>query len=198
MPPGSEDDDLTLWLRRMSAGEASAADRVAAIVYQELRRLASIAIGYDHQALSLEPTLLVNEAFLRLIKSKPVDWQDRKHFYALASRMMRRVLIDYFRARSACKRPPGELRLSLEHAVIFSVERQDEALIVDEALNRLHDVDSRAAQVVEMRYFGGFTVEQIAETLGVVEKTVKRDWEMARWWLRRYFEIEDRAAAAPV
>ncbi len=177
---------LTLWLRRMSHGDPAAIEVVADTVYAELKRLAYGLIAHENQRHSLQPTLLVNEAFLRLIRGEPIEWQDRKHFFTLAARMMRRIVIDYFRAKDAEKRPPRELQLPIEHAVLFSDERRDEALIVDQALTRLADFDARAAQVVELRYFAGLTLEQIGELLKVHERTVKRDWQVAQAWLRRY------------
>ena len=196
MLPDASADNLTLWLRRMSAGEAEAADHVASVVYQELRRLASSALNGQNSGHSLQPTLLVNEAFLKLLKGQPIDWQDRGHFFALASRMMRRIVVDYFRSRRAEKRPPRDLAMSLLDQVVFSDDRREEVMLVDEALHKLSEVDSRAAKVVEMRYFGGFTVAQTAEILGVADRTVKRDWEMAQWWLKSYIGGLDTAAGA--
>jgi RNA polymerase sigma factor (TIGR02999 family) len=190
----SPDDDLTLWLKRMSAGESEAAEHVASAVYQELRRLAAFAIGPESRHHSLQPTLLVNEAFLQLIKGQPVEWQDRSHFFNLASRMMRRIVIDYFRSQDAQKRPPRHLQFSVEDAIVFSDERRDEALIVDEALSKLTEIDARAAKVVELRYFAGFTVNETADVLGIADRTVRRDWEMAHWWLKRYFAAEGSGA----
>jgi RNA polymerase sigma-70 factor (ECF subfamily) len=189
-------DDLTVWLKRMSAGEESAAEHVASVVYRELHRLASGALRRERRYHSLQPTLLVNEAFLRLLNGKPVTWQDRRHFFSLAARMMRRIIIDYFRGQSANKRPPKNLQLSVDDAVVFRDDRRDEALMVDQALNKLSEIDSRSAMVVEFRYFGGLTLEETAEILAVGERTVKRDWEMARWWLKQYFEGAEHGVSA--
>jgi RNA polymerase sigma-70 factor (ECF subfamily) len=192
MPGERADDDLTQWLKRMSAGDGEAAEHVASAVYQELRRLAASVINRENRYHSLQPTLLVNEAFLTLIKGQPIEWQDRKHFFSLACRMMRRIVVDYFRNQNAQRRPPRRLQLSIEDVVVFSDDRRDEALIVDEALDKLFEVDPRAAKVVELRYFAGLTIEQTAELLGVTDRTVKRDWEMAQWWLKRYFESKGK------
>lgn len=181
------DDDLTQSLKRMSAGDTGAAERVASLVYQELHRLAAVALagaGRDH---SLQPTLLVNEAFLRLLGASPVAWQDRNHFRRTAARMMRRIIVDYFRSRSASKRPPKASRIELDDNFMFSDDRCDEALMVHEALDKLAQIDARAANVVELRFFGGLTIDETAEVLGVVDKTVQRDWEMAQWWLKHHF-----------
>jgi RNA polymerase sigma-70 factor (ECF subfamily) len=180
-------DDLTLWLKRMSAGEAEAAEHVATAVYQELHRLAGAFIRRETRHHSLQPTLLVNEAFLRLLKGQPVDWQDRNHFFTLAAKIMRRIVTDHFRGQGAQKRPSRQLQLSLEDVLVFSDDRRDEALMVDEALDELSKVDWRAGKVVELRYFGGLTIDQTADVLNVADKTVKRDWDMAKWWLKRYF-----------
>jgi RNA polymerase sigma-70 factor, ECF subfamily len=188
---------LTLWLRRMSAGDAEAAEIVAGAVYGELKRLARNVMARENRMHSLEPTILVNEAFLRLIRGEPIEWADRKHFFVLASRMMRRIVIDYFRARQADKRPPRTMQLQIEDSMVISEERRDEALMVDQALTRLAKFDERAAQVVEMRYFGGMTLEQVGEILSVHERTVKRDWLVAQAWLRRYLS-ESAAGEAGV
>jgi len=180
-------DDLTLWLRRMGMGEQEATEHVASLVYQELHRLAAAVINRETRDHSLQPTLLVNEAFLRLMKGQPVDWQDRGHFFALMARMMRRIVVDHFRSEGAQKRPSPQLRLSLEDAVVFADDRRDEALMVDEALDDFSKVDARAAEVVELRYFGGLETGQIAEILGISDRTVKRDWQAAKWWLERHF-----------
>jgi RNA polymerase sigma-70 factor (ECF subfamily) len=188
------EDDLTVWLKRMSAGESQAAEHVAAVVYRELHRLASGALRRERRYHSLQPTLLVSEAFLRLLNVKPVARQDRSHFFSLAARMMRRIVIDYFRGQGANKRPPKHLQLSVDDAIVFSDDRRDEALMVDQALNRLSEIDPRSAKVVEFRYFGGLTFEETAEILAVGERTVKRDWEMAQWWLKQYFESTEDGA----
>lgn len=194
MPDGRPEDDLTVWLTRMSAGETQAAEHVAEVVYRELHRLASGALRRERRHNSLQPTLLVNELFLRLLKGRPVAWQDRSHFFCLAARMMRRVIVDYFRGQGAVKRPPTQLRSSIEEVMVFSVDRRDEALIVDQALDHLSEIDSRTARVVELRYFGGLTFEETAVILNVSERTVKRDWEMAQWWLKQYFETTEENA----
>ena len=180
--------DLTVWLKRMSAGESEASEYVGALVYTELRRIAALAICRENRYHSLNPSLLVSEVFVKLMKAQPVDWQDRGHFYSVAARMMRRIVVDYFRHSGAQKRPPRGLQIDAEDAIVFTDERRDEALMVDQALDLLKEVDSRAASVVELRYFGGLTCDETASVLSVNGRTVKRDWEMAQWWLRRYFD----------
>lgn len=185
-PKPHEPEKLTLWLRRMSQGDAEAAEVVANSVYKELKRLARSVMSHEYRTHSLQPTLLVNEAFLRLIRGEPIQWQDRQHFYVLAGRMMRRIVIDHFREKDASKRPPARLQLSLDDVVVISEERSQEALIIDEALDQLAAFDARAAQVVELRYFAGLTIEEIAEVLKKDPRTVKRDWRVARAWLHQY------------
>ena len=147
-----------------------------------------MADQYRHH--SLQPTLLVNEAFIRLIQSPDIDWQDRQHFYTLAARMMRRIIIDYFRGRDAQKRPPRSLEVPLEGAVVFDDSRREESLdVLDEALEQLNKFDPRAASVVELRYFGGMSITEIASLLNVAERTVRRDWLVAQAWLKRYFDL---------
>jgi RNA polymerase sigma factor (TIGR02999 family) len=192
MASGAAAKDLTVWLRRMSAGESDAAEQVASAVYAELRRLASSALRGENRQHSLQPSLLVNEAFLQLLKGQPIDWQDRNHFFSLAARMMRRIIVDYFRGARAQKRPPRDLQLPAEEGLAFSEDRREEVLMVDEALDRLRAIDARAAQVVELRYFAGLSIEETAEVLKINARTVKRDWSMARFWLARYFAESGR------
>jgi RNA polymerase sigma factor (TIGR02999 family) len=196
MSDAGGDDDLTVWLQRMSEGDRQAAEHVASAVYRELHRLAANALSRERRNVSLQPTLLVNEAFLRLLNGQPLVWNDRKHFFSLAARMMRRIIVDYFRGQNAGKRPPRHLQLATDEVVVISDDHRDEALMVDEALNRLSEIDARAAEVVELRYFGGLTFDEVAGVLGVADRTVKRDWEMAQWWLRQYFETGDNTVAA--
>jgi len=181
-----ETKSLTVWLRRMSQGDAEAAELVANSVYRELKHLARSVMAGEPRHNSLQPTLLVNEAFLRLIRGEAIDWQDRRHFYVLAGRMMRRIVIDYFRNKSASKRFPGALQVSLEDAIVISDERREEVLIIDEALNHLAEFDPAAAQVVELRYFAGLTMVEIANVMKKDPRTVKRHWTLAQAWLRQY------------
>jgi RNA polymerase sigma factor (TIGR02999 family) len=184
----SNEDNLTLWLRRMSDGDTQAADIVASTVYRELRRVAHYLVAHENRYHSLQPTILINEAFLRLMHGQPVRWEDRHHFFKVAARMMRRILIDYFRDKGAQKRLPSKLQMSLDDVVVFSEEHREEVLMVDEALRRLSEWDRRAADVVELRYFGGLSTTQIADVLNVADRTVKRDWQLAQAWLKRYFD----------
>ena len=181
-------DDLTILLRRMSSGDAKAAEIVASTVYGELRRVAKAIAGGNNRFHSLQPTVLVNEAFVRLIGGKPIQWADRRHFFSVAARMMRRIMVDYFREKKAQKRPQVKMQMSLDHVMVFNDERRDEVLMVDEALNKLGRLDPRAAEVVELRYFGGLSNDEVAKVLKLTDRTVKRDWQLAQAWLKDYFE----------
>jgi RNA polymerase sigma factor (TIGR02999 family) len=193
----STDGDLTVWLKRMSSGERQASEHVGALVYTELRRMAALAIRHENRYHSLQPSLLVSEVFMKLMKGRPIDWQDRSHFYSVAARMMRQIVVDYFRQSGAQKRPPRGLQIDARDAIVFTDERRDEALMVDEAIDMLKEVDARAASVVELRYFGGLTCDETAGVLNVNGRTVKRDWEMAQWWLRRYFDTGAAGCGIP-
>ena len=184
VPPSA---DLTIWLRRMNEGDSAAANLVAGAIYGELRQMAAGRLSREARDHSLQPTLLVNEMFLRLLRTQRVNWNDRGHFFATAARMMRRIIVDYFRDKGAQKRPPRSKQMQLEDVVIIDDSRQQEALLLDDALSQLATFDERAVLVVEMRYFGGFSAEQTAELLGVHPRTVMRDWRIARAWLKKYF-----------
>ena len=180
------DPRLTLLLRRMSEGDAEAGNEAVAAVYSELRRLARQAIPQKQGSMSLQPTLLVNEAFVRLLRGERIEWQDRRHFYLLCGRMMRRIVVDHFRERNAQKRPPSRSRIAIEQVVAITEERRDETLIVDEALTKLEKFDARAAEVVELRYFLGLSESEIADVLEIGLRTVRRDWVAAQAWLKHY------------
>ncbi len=187
-------EQLTILLRRMAEGDREAADQAAHEVYAALRLLARSVLSGEANQHSLEPTLLVNEAFMRLLTGAKVDWQNRQHFYLLCARMMRRIVVDYFRQRSAQKRPQRESQIPLDNLFVISDDRQDEILVVDEALGRLHEFDPRAAQVAELRYFAGRDEREIAVILDVTERTVRRDWLAAQLFLKRH--LQSRRAAA--
>jgi RNA polymerase sigma factor (TIGR02999 family) len=186
---GDLQDDLTIWLKRMSAGDETAANHVASVVYQEMRRQATLALSRESRNQSLQPTLLVNDAFLRLIKGRPIDWQDRSHFFNLTAKTMRRIVVDHFRQQNASKRPRPALAVPLEEAIVFDESRRDEALMIDESLEYLTEVHPRAAQVLSLWYFGGLRQVEIANLVGISDRQVKRDLREAELCLRRYFGI---------
>jgi RNA polymerase sigma factor (TIGR02999 family) len=155
------------------------------LVYSELRQLAGRYMSRERDGHLLQATALVNEAYLRLIEVRQVQWQNRAHFFAMAARVMRRILVDAARSRGYQKRGGRTPVLSLDEALMVPVEPGDDLVQLDEALSALAQVDPRKAQVVEMRFFGGLTLEEAAEALHVSRDTVKRDWKMAKLWLLR-------------
>jgi RNA polymerase sigma factor (TIGR02999 family) len=192
---------VTQLLAQWRDGDERAFAQLSALMYEELRQLAQRHLRRERSDHTIQKTALVNEAFVRLVGQQSVDWQSRAHFIGLASKLMRRVLVDYARARLADKRGGGAGVLSLDEMAApepdeapdttptalqhLDAHTQEEVSAIDQALQRLEQIDARQAQIVEMRYFGGLTVEQTAEAVGISEATVKREWTLARAWLRR-------------
>jgi len=175
--------EITRYLHEYRQGKREALDQVVPLVYRELHRLAIGFMSREKPGQTLQPTALVNELWIKLSQGTPVDWQDRAHFFAVAATQMRRILISRIREKLTEKRGGGMVRVTLDHADGFRVERYEEILAVHEALEGLSEVDERAARVVEMRFFGDMQEKEIAEVLGVTVPTVKRDWTFARAWL---------------
>jgi RNA polymerase sigma-70 factor (ECF subfamily) len=174
--------NVTRLLKAMRAGDAIAEQNLLPLVYEELHRLARSYMRRERPNHTLQATALIHEAYLKLAGAQ-VDWQNREHFIGVAARVMRRVLVDYARAHGAEARG-GELkRVDLEEGLAVSAERTEELLLVDAALDRLANLEPRQARVVEMRYFGGLSVEEIASLLHISARSVKRDWLLARLWL---------------
>jgi RNA polymerase sigma-70 factor, ECF subfamily len=179
------DGQVTLLLAEMKRGNPEALPKLIPLVYAELRRIAARLLRGERDGHTLQPTALVNEAYLRLAGQTRADWQNRAQFLAIASQAMRRILVDYARQHIAGKRGGGVAPVDLEGiAVAARVVQSEEMLAVDEALERLAQLDARQARVVEMRYFGGMTVEETAEALSMAPRTVKREWATAKAWLR--------------
>ncbi|HEX8096856.1 MAG TPA: sigma-70 family RNA polymerase sigma factor [Pyrinomonadaceae bacterium] len=177
--------EVTQILQEWGGGDPEAPARLMPFVYDELRRLARTFLSKERDARTLQPTALVHEAYLRLVDQTRVNWQNRAQFYGIASSMMRRVLIDHARAHATEKRGGGAVHLSLDDAQIPLEQRAGWLVALDEALERLARMDERKARIVEMRFFGGLSDEEIAEFLGVSVRTVLRDWKTARLWLYR-------------
>ena len=201
-PPGQREPDVppdgvTGMLRAWRAGEPGALDALLPVVYAELHRLAERALRREVPGHTLEPTDLVNEAYLRLVDQSAVSWQNRSQFFGVAARCMRRILVDYARARGAAKRGGPGLRAALGDADAVSEEPAALVTAVHEALERFAVVDPEQARLVELRYFGGLTIEETAEVLGVSPATVKREWTVARAWLRRELSDADHDDAGP-
>jgi RNA polymerase sigma-70 factor, ECF subfamily len=177
--------EVTLLLRAWHAGDEDAYRRVSAILYDELRRQAARFLRRKQAGDPLETTALVHEAFIRLANANRVDWQDRRHFLAVAARSMRRVLVDAARAREAAKRGAGAVFVPVDSTVDAGAPSPVDLIALDRALERLASFDARKVQVVELRFFGGLTVEETAGVMDVAPDTVARDWRMARTWLLR-------------
>jgi RNA polymerase sigma-70 factor, ECF subfamily len=176
--------EVTQLLKAMQAGDSAAAANLLPLVYSELHRLARAAMRRERPDHTLQPTALINEAYLRLA-GQEVEWNNRAHFIGVAAHVMRQVLVDYARAHSAEKRAGGLHRVEMDDDLAISPERIDEVVAVDEALTRLAAQNPRQARVVELRYFGGLSVEQIAQLLEIAPRSVKRDWSLARIALAR-------------
>ena len=177
--------NLTEMLRDWSIGNRQAQEQLFGAVYTELHRQAARYLRHEQTGLSLQTSDLIHEAYFRLINQQHVEWQNRLHFYAIAAQQMRRILVDHARQRQAAKRGGSDIHLPLEEAIGVSAERELDFVALDEALTRLAKIDSQQSQVVELRFFSGLSVEETAKVLGVSERTVKRDWHVAKAWLRR-------------
>ena len=175
--------EVTALLKEWAAGDRAALERLMPIVYGELRRLAASQLRSERRNHTLQPTALVNEAYLRLVGQRSVSWNNRAHFFAIAAQMMRRVLVDHARRRGAAKRSSEKVYLDLESSESGAAERTPELLALDDALTELEKLDPRQAKVVELRFFGGLSVEETAEVAGISTATVKRDWKTARAFL---------------
>lgn len=165
--------------------EVATLDELIPAVYEELRRLARIYLSRESASHTLQPTALVHEAYLRLMKQTNLDWRNHAQFFGIAAQMMRRILVDHAKTRHREKRGGVAVRLSLDEAIGLSDEGASDLIALDEALAGLAKIDSRKCQVIELRYFGGMSVEETAEVLGVSPNTVMRDWNMAKAWLYR-------------
>jgi RNA polymerase sigma factor (TIGR02999 family) len=176
---------VTQLLVAWSGGDQAALEELTPLVYGELRRLAHHYISRERPGHTLQTSALVNEAYVRLVEQKEVDWQCRAHFYGIAARLMRQVLVDYARRRGYAKRGGEARRVLLDEALVVSDERAAEVVALDEALEGLAKLDPRQSQIVELRFFGGLSIEETAEVLGVSPGTVMADWTVAKAWLRR-------------
>jgi RNA polymerase sigma-70 factor (ECF subfamily) len=177
--------EVTDLLAQLRLGNPQAEGRLIPLVYGELRRLAASYVRKERPDHTLQPTALVHEAYLHLRDLREIDWQSRSHFFALAAKLMRRILVDYARAHRARKRGGSRESVSLDDALVFSLPRSEQFIALDEALTRLAEEDRRQSQIVEMRFFGGLDEEEIASLLGISTRTVKRDWRIAKAWLFR-------------
>ena len=171
-------------LVRWRAGDQEALEKLVPLVYKELREIAHYHLQRERPGHTLQSTALVHEAYFRLANQKPFEADNRAHFLAVASRLMRQILVDYARSHAAAKRG-ADLRVELDAALILPQERNAEVIALDEALKRLSQIDEQQGQIVEMRFFGGLSIEEIGEVLGISRSTVKREWNVAKAWLVR-------------
>jgi len=177
--------EVTRLLVAWGDGDQAALDELAPLVYEELRRLAHQYMSHERPGHTLQTSGLINEAYLRLADQKNIKWQGRAHFFGIAARLMRQVLVDYARRRHYAKRGGNAHRVSLDEAMIVSKERAADVMALDDALKSLAEFDPRQSQIVELRFFGGLSIEETAEVLKVSPGTVMRDWTLAKAWLRK-------------
>jgi RNA polymerase sigma-70 factor, ECF subfamily len=183
--------DVTLLLAEVAKGNEQAASKLVPLIYDEMRRLAGRYMRRERADHTLQATALVHETYVKLVEQRS-DWQSRAHFFGVAAQVMRNILIDYARGHLRAKRGGDKREVSLDEALVFSPQKSEDLLAVDEALQRLAKLDPRQSKIVEMRFFGGLTVEETAEALGISPITVKREWSLARAWL--YGELEQRGS----
>lgn len=183
--------DVTRILKRASAGDESAINRLLPMVYDELRALAESYLQCENPGHTLQATALVHEAYLRLVKQEDVEWQNRAHFFALAAQAIRRILVDHARSRGRAKRGGDRERVTLDEDPALTPDRDLDLIELDAALEKLARLHERQARIVELRFFGGLTLREAAEVLGVSPWTVDGDWSMARAWLRRELRPDD-------
>jgi RNA polymerase sigma factor (TIGR02999 family) len=179
MPPS----EVTALLEQWSTGREDALDQLLPAIYDELRRLASSYVRRERQDHTLQATALVHEAFLKLVDQRVVRWQNRAHFFGIAAQVMRRILVDYARAHTAAKRGSGERPVSLDEALVVAATSGVDLLALNQALTRLAELDPRQGRIVELRFFGGLTIEETGEVLGIAPATIGREWTLAKAWL---------------
>jgi RNA polymerase sigma factor (TIGR02999 family) len=195
MPPEATSNSVTALLRAWGGGDTQALERLTPLVYQELHRIARGYMARERPDHTLQTTALVNEAYVRLVDARQVAWQDRVHFFAVCARAMRRILVDHARSRAYLKRGGENSRIQFDEAYWISWSPDTNLLELDEALNRLSLLDPRKGKMVEMRFFGGLSVEETAEALGISPETVMRDWKLARAWLYRELSADQTNGA---
>ncbi len=178
--------DVTILLAQLRAGDRDAANRLIPMIYSELRRMASACLQRERPDHTLQPTALVNEAYLRLVGEQPAEWQNRAHFFALAANTMRKVLVDCARRRRAGKRGGADARkVEMDESLLISANKLESVLAVDEVLAHLSRFDPQQSRIIELRFFAGLSVDEVAEVMGVSPVTISREWRSAKAWLRR-------------
>lgn len=184
--------EVTRLLGALKSGDKSAEAELLELVYPELRRIARHYLRSERTGHTLQPTALVNEAYLQLTRHLDKDWQGRSHFFAIAARVMRRILVDYARAKKAAKRDGARQQVELSDSLVVTTDRLEEIIYVDDALRRLAEFDARRAAVVELRFFGGMTDEEVSTVLDIAPRTVRRDWNIAKAWLHGELRPRER------
>jgi RNA polymerase sigma-70 factor, ECF subfamily len=174
--------DVTSLLKRLAGGHQDAASELIPVIYRELHSLAARHLRHERPDHTLQPTALVNEAYIKLVAQRN-DWHNRAHFFAVASNLMRRILVDYARRNLRAKRGGGNAKLSLDKVLLVAPDRPDRMLALDESLTRLEKLDARQARIIELRYFGGLTVDEVAQILDLSPTSVRREWTSAKAWL---------------
>ena len=182
---------ITQLLLAWSDGDQAALEKLTPLVYAELHRLAKGYMRGERSGHTLQTTALINEAYLRLIDWKNVRWQNRAHFFGVAAQLMRRILVDFARSRHYAKRSGGTRQVSLDEAITIHEDRSVEIIALDDALKSLAEIDPRKSRIVELRFFGGMTVKETAEALKTPQRTVEREWNLARAWLYRELRGKD-------
>ena len=195
MTAEGEPEGVTGLLLAWNDGDESALEKLVPLVYQELHRLAKRQMQRERSDHNLQTTALINEAYLRLVDLRNVQWQNRAHFFALCARLMRRILVDFARSRHYAKRGGGRQPISLNESLVVSPQLSTDLVAVNDVLNALTTIDARKGQVVELRFFGGLTLEETAAVLKVSRETVRRDWKLAKAWLLRELSREARYGA---
>lgn len=188
----AESHDVTLLLRKVSDGDETAPDKLLPLVYDELRKLARHYMESEREDHTLQATALVHEAYIRLVDWENVSWENRAHFFAVAAQVMRKILVDHARKKKANKRDFGQ-KIALDDMVSFSSEREIDLISLDDALESLEKFDKMQAKIVELRFFGGLTIEETAHALKSSPMTVKREWTVAKAWLKREISREKNA-----
>ncbi len=182
--------EITQLLHDWHGGDRTALDRLVPLVYDELRRISKRYLRRQPPGQTLQTTALINEAYLKMVDLPGIDWQNRAHFFAVAAQAMRNLLLDHARAKHRAKRGGDAQQVSLDEAAMVSVARSEELLALDDALTRLAALDARQSRIVELRYFGGLTVDEVAEVLGISAITIAREWAKAKGWLYRELSQE--------
>ena len=193
----SSQQGVTKLLVAWGEGDKAALDELMPVVYDELHRLAQNYLSRERPGHTLQTTALVHEAYLRLVDQKTVNWQNRAQFFGIAAQMMRRILINYAKERNARKRQGYATKVSLDDAVSFFEKRELDLAALDEALNTLATLDPQQTQIVELRFFGGLTIEEVSEVLGISPATTKREWDSAKLWLRRQLSNRRQQTSPP-